>query len=94
MLRQNLNCFLLRVLHQLKASRKYTRECGKPGAMDTPMLWDNPNVKDGLEKIEMTDVGKPEDIADLTVYLGSDKAAFVRGAAIRVDSGRLDRLQQ
>ena len=63
-----------------------------PGAIDTPMLWDNPNVKAGLEKIEMTDVGKPEDIADVIVYLASDKASFVQGAAVRVDGGRLDRL--
>ncbi len=63
-----------------------------PGAIDTPMLWDNPNVKAGLEKIEMTDVGKPEDIADVIVFLASDQAAFVQGAAIRVDGGRLDRL--
>ena len=63
-----------------------------PGAIDTPMLWDNPNVKAGLEKIEMTDVGKPEDIADVIAYLASDEAAFVQGAAIRVDGGRLDRL--
>jgi len=63
-----------------------------PGAIDTPMLWDNPNVKTGLEKIEMTDVGKPGDIADVIVYLASDKASFVQGAAVRVDGGRLDRL--
>jgi meso-butanediol dehydrogenase/(S,S)-butanediol dehydrogenase/diacetyl reductase len=63
-----------------------------PGAIDTPMLWDNPNVKAGLEKIEMTDVGKPEDIADVIAYLASNEAAFVQGAAIRVDGGRLDRL--
>ena len=63
-----------------------------PGAIDTPMLWDNPNVKAGLEKIEMTDVGKPEDIADVIAFLASDEAAFVQGAAIRVDGGRLDRL--
>jgi len=31
----------------------------------------------------MTDVGKAEDIADAIVYLASDKAAFVQGAAIR-----------
>jgi len=63
-----------------------------PGAIDTPMLWDNPNLKTGLEKIEMTDVGKPGDIADVIVYLASDKASFVQGAAVRVDGGRLDRL--
>lgn len=63
-----------------------------PGAIDTPMLWDNPNVKSGLEKIERTDVGKPEDVARLITFLASDEAAFVQGAAVRVDGGRLSQL--
>jgi NAD(P)-dependent dehydrogenase (short-subunit alcohol dehydrogenase family) len=63
-----------------------------PGAVDTPMLWDNPNVKSGEEKIDRADVGKPEDVAAVIAYLASDDAAFVQGAAVRVDGGRLDRL--
>ena len=63
-----------------------------PGAVDTPMLWDNPNVKSGVEKINPADVGKPEDIADAIVYLSSDAAAFIQGAMLTVDGGRLDRL--
>jgi NAD(P)-dependent dehydrogenase (short-subunit alcohol dehydrogenase family) len=63
-----------------------------PGAVDTPMLWDNPNVKSGEEKIDKADVGRPEDIAAVIAYLASDDAAFVQGAAVRVDGGRLDRL--
>ncbi|RZJ33799.1 MAG: SDR family oxidoreductase [Flavobacterium sp.] len=63
-----------------------------PGAVDTPMLWDNPNVKSGVEKINPADVGKPEDIADAIVYLCSDSAAFIQGAMLTVDGGRLDRL--
>ncbi len=63
-----------------------------PGAIDTPMLWDNPNVKSGVEKIDRADVGKPEDIAAAIAYLASDDAAFVQGAEVRVDGGRLDRL--
>jgi len=63
-----------------------------PGAVDTPMLWDNPNVKSGQEKISHGDVGKPEDIAAVIAFLASDDAAFVQGAAVRVDGGRLDRL--
>ena len=63
-----------------------------PGAVDTPMLWENPNVKSGLERIDPVDVGKPEDIADVIAYLASDQAAFVQGAMIRADGGRLDRL--
>lgn len=63
-----------------------------PGAIDTPMLWDNPNVKAGIETIDMTDVGKPEQVASAICYLASDEASFVYGAALRVDGGRLDHL--
>jgi meso-butanediol dehydrogenase / (S,S)-butanediol dehydrogenase / diacetyl reductase len=63
-----------------------------PGAVDTPMLWQNPNIKSGVETINLTDVGKPEDIAATIAYLASDDAKFVDGAAIRVDGGRLSRL--
>jgi NAD(P)-dependent dehydrogenase (short-subunit alcohol dehydrogenase family) len=63
-----------------------------PGAIDTPMLWDNPNVKSGAEKIDKADVGAPEDIAAAIAFLVSDEARFVCGAELRVDGGRLDRL--
>jgi NAD(P)-dependent dehydrogenase (short-subunit alcohol dehydrogenase family) len=63
-----------------------------PGAIDTPMLWNNPNVKSGLEKIQRTDVGTPEDIAHAIAFLASDQARFVQGAALRVDGGRLSEL--
>ncbi len=63
-----------------------------PGAIDTPMLWNNPNVKSGVEKIDRADVGQPDDVAALIAYLASDDAAFVQGAEVRVDGGRLDRL--
>jgi meso-butanediol dehydrogenase/(S,S)-butanediol dehydrogenase/diacetyl reductase len=63
-----------------------------PGAIDTPMLWDNPNVKSGVEKINPADVGKPEDVAATIAYLASDDAAFVQGAEVRIDGGRLDNL--
>ncbi|QIX62916.1 SDR family oxidoreductase [Hymenobacter sp. BT18] len=63
-----------------------------PGAIDTPMLWENPNVKSGAETIDPAYVGQPEDVASLIAYLASDDAAFVQGAEIRVDGGRLDLL--
>ena len=63
-----------------------------PGAIDTPMLWENPNVKSGVEIIDKADVGKPEDVAAIIAYLASDDAAFVQGAEVRVDGGRLSRL--
>jgi NAD(P)-dependent dehydrogenase (short-subunit alcohol dehydrogenase family) len=63
-----------------------------PGAIDTPMLWNNPNVKSGAEKIDPASVGKAEDVADVIVFLASDEARFVQGASVRVDGGRLSRL--
>ena len=63
-----------------------------PGAIDTPMLWENPNVKSGQEVINPADVGQPEDVASIIAYLASDDAAFVQGAMVRADGGRLNRL--
>lgn len=63
-----------------------------PGAVDTPMLWENPNLKSGAETLNASDVGKPEDLAATIAYLASDDANFVQGASVRVDGGRLDHL--
>ena len=63
-----------------------------PGAVDTPMLWSNPNVKSGVEKVDRSFVGSPDDLASAIAFLASDEARFVQGAALVVDGGRLDRL--
>jgi len=63
-----------------------------PGAIETPMLRDNPNVRSGAEVVDPAYVGRPEDVASAIVYLASDDAAFVTGAELRVDGGRLARL--
>jgi glucose 1-dehydrogenase len=75
-------------------SREYTREqarvnCVAPGAVDTPMLWNNPNVKNedigGL-------VGTAAEIADAICFLASDESAYINGTTLVVDGGRLDKL--
>jgi NAD(P)-dependent dehydrogenase (short-subunit alcohol dehydrogenase family) len=63
-----------------------------PGAVDTPMLWENPNVKSGLEQIDKGVLGTPEDIASVIAFLASEEAEFVRGSAVIVDGGRLGKL--
>jgi NAD(P)-dependent dehydrogenase (short-subunit alcohol dehydrogenase family) len=63
-----------------------------PGAIDTPMLWSNPNLRSGAERLDPKDVGKPEDIAGAVAFLASDDAAFVTGASLEVDGGRLAQL--
>jgi NAD(P)-dependent dehydrogenase (short-subunit alcohol dehydrogenase family) len=63
-----------------------------PGAIDTPMLWENPNVKSGAETIDKRDVGTPEDIAGAVAFLASDDAKFITGTTLAVDGGRLAKL--
>lgn len=78
-------------------TRGLSRECAAahvrvnnvaPGAVDTPMLWNNPNVKSGAEKIEGA-VGKPEDIAAAILFLASGEARFINGTTLVADGGRL-----
>lgn len=63
-----------------------------PGAVDTPMLWSNPNLQSGAETIAPDDVGSPDAIAAAIAFLASTDAAFVSGASLEVDGGRLAKL--
>ena len=63
--------------------------CVAPGAVDTPMLWNNPNVKSGVEKVEGA-IGKPVDLAAAICFIASDEARFINGTTLVVDGGRLN----
>jgi glucose 1-dehydrogenase len=71
------------------ADKKIRINCVAPGAVNTPMLWNNPNVKSGAEKIEGA-IGEPEDIAAAICFLAADEARFITGTTLVVDGGRLD----
>jgi glucose 1-dehydrogenase len=71
------------------AERKIRINCVAPGAINTPMLWNNPNVKSGAETIEGA-VGEPGDIASAILFLASDEARFITGTTLVADGGRLD----
>jgi len=78
-------------------SQEYPRtkvriNCVAPGSVDTPMLWSNPNVKNGTEKIDKKNVGAPEDLASAICYLASDEARFIHGTTLVVDGGLLEKL--
>jgi glucose 1-dehydrogenase len=62
-----------------------------PGAVDTPLLWSNPNLQSGAEKLEGA-VATSESLADAICFLASNDAPFISGTILTVDAGRLARL--
>lgn len=62
-----------------------------PGAIDTPLdehLKEEPDKYEKLlEEIPMHRMGKPEEIAEMCVYLASDEGAYVTGASLFIDGG-------
>lgn len=63
-----------------------------PGAVDTAMLRASPNIKSGEEIIDPADVGTPQDIAELALFLASNRARFVNGEDLVADAGRMGKL--
>jgi meso-butanediol dehydrogenase/(S,S)-butanediol dehydrogenase/diacetyl reductase len=53
------------------------------------MLKADEGLAQGTEKlIPMGRVGRPEEVANAILFLASDEASFVTGAALSVDGGR------
>ncbi|MDQ2901549.1 MAG: glucose 1-dehydrogenase [Acidobacteriota bacterium] len=71
------------------AAKKIRINCVSPGSVNTPMLWNNPNVKSGVEKVTGA-VGQPEDIAAAVCFLAAGEARFITGTNLTVDGGKLD----
>ncbi len=63
--------------------------CIAPGTVNTPMLWNNPNVKSGVEKPTGA-IAQPEEIAVAIAFVASDDASFVNGTTLIVDGARLN----
>lgn len=71
-----------------------------PGAIDTPMVRQevaaSPDPERRLRELENLQpvgrIGQPEDVAPAVLFLASDEAAFITGAALAVDGGVLARL--
>lgn len=71
------------------ANRNITVNAIAPGFIETDMTRILPEdvKRDMIETIPMKKYGKPEDIANLVIFLSSDKAAYITGQVIHVDGG-------
>jgi NAD(P)-dependent dehydrogenase (short-subunit alcohol dehydrogenase family) len=63
-----------------------------PGVIDTPILGPLHGMKEFTEGIFarlhlLNRVGQPEEVAELVVFLASERAAFVTGSAYPIDGG-------
>lgn len=71
------------------ASRHITVNAIAPGFIETDMtdvLSDNVK-EEAVKQIPLGSFGKPEDIANLAVFLASEKASYITGQVIHVDGG-------
>ena len=69
---------------------KYNIRCNSihAGSIDTPMI-EQANAELGIESPGEDDpigLGKPEDVANLVLYLASDESSFVNGAELMIDN--------
>ncbi len=66
-----------------------------PGPVDTPLIWDSARAFENPQSIVqqtanntlLKRLGRPEDIASLALFLVSDEAAWITGAAYTIDGG-------
>lgn len=63
--------------------------CIAPGYVQTELMdtFKSEEDKQMLKQIPLRRVGTPEDIADLALFLASDKSKYITGETIRIDGG-------
>lgn len=63
-----------------------------PGSIDTPMVRSNSTperLREGIAKIPWGRLGRPEEVANLVLFLASDASSYITGASIDINGGEL-----
>ena len=61
-----------------------------PGLTDTDMMNNNTSkeiIEDMLRRVSLQRIAKPEEIANVVLFLSSDLSTYLTGQTIRVDGG-------
>ncbi|MBA2534122.1 MAG: SDR family oxidoreductase [Rubrobacter sp.] len=84
---------LMRTLAVELAPHAITANNIAPGAIETPMdapLEEHPDqMKQLLSEIPLGRMGKPEEVANLALFLASDDSSYVTGSTLFVDGGMI-----
>ena len=63
-----------------------------PGLINTEMVrktTDEKELQDFLDSFPINRIGTPEEVGDLVVFLCSEKASYITGAAVDINGGDL-----
>ncbi|MCK9482230.1 MAG: SDR family oxidoreductase [Bacteroidia bacterium] len=70
-----------------------------PGEIMTELTYQDQTIEEVEIKLKRSEamaimgrIGQPEDVANLVLFLASDKASFITGETINIDGGRIDRM--
>ena len=80
---------LSKALAQEIGSSKITVNCIAAGAVNTDMnkCHSNETLAEIKEKTPLGRIGEPQEVADIAVFLASEKANFITGQVIEVSGG-------
>jgi glucose 1-dehydrogenase len=57
--------------------------------MDAPLEQNPDEIKELLSEIPLGRMGKPEEVANLALFLASDSSSYVTGSTLFVDGGMI-----
>jgi 3-oxoacyl-[acyl-carrier protein] reductase len=75
-----------KALAQEVGKRNVTVNCVAPGFITTEIIKDI-NENDYKQLIPLNRFGKPEEVADLVVFLASKKASYITGEVVSINGG-------
>ena len=80
---------LTKSLSKETAKKKITVNCISPGFIDTDFIHDLPAEQLAVYKkmVPMRRFGTPQEVADATLFLASQKAAYITGTVLEVNGG-------